>query len=230
MTARARLGLLLAMCVLPARALLHDLERTSVTIDVAADGTFVCEVANDPTWLLLRLEPFAGRTVPPHLTPLDRDRRLAELARLFTDRVVLFVDGHEVRPDSAEYVPPDPISQRDRTPRGVFRLRGQFPQDARTLRWFYGLVIDPYPLTVTFANGSPVTRTVMGEAWSEPIALPPRARRLSPIELLILIGGAALLLTARWWLAWAIRRRRPTALPRESPLQAASAARCGHSA
>ena len=36
---------------------------------------------------------------------------------------------------------------------GTHRLRGRLPVDAHTLRWYYGLVIDPYPLTIRRADG-----------------------------------------------------------------------------
>ena len=80
-----------SLCVLSARAALfcssrstrvpgaHDLERTQVLLTFARDGSFVLDVANDPSWLKLRLESFPGQ---------------------FADRVVLWVDGHEVRPTS----------------------------------------------------------------------------------------------------------------------------------
>ena len=46
----------------------HEAERTRVTLTLAADGSFVLDVANDPMWLLLRLETFAGGSVPADLT------------------------------------------------------------------------------------------------------------------------------------------------------------------
>ena len=45
------------------------------------------------------------------------------------------------------------------------------PPDARTLRWFYGLVIDPYPLTIRRADGRIVVEEVQGDAWSRTIDL-----------------------------------------------------------
>src|SRR4029453_16727072 len=99
-------------------------------------------------WLLLRLESFAGGRVAAGLTPAMRDARLRELGAVFVDRVVLFVDGPEIRPSSAEYEPPRPQQSSDALPPlASFRLRGHMPAQARTLRWLYGLVIDPYPLT-----------------------------------------------------------------------------------
>ena len=55
---------------------------------------------------------------------------------------MLWVDGHEIRPSSVEFIALDAA-------RGlaIYRLRGRVPIDAHSLRWFYGLVIDPYPLT-----------------------------------------------------------------------------------
>ena len=42
---------------------------------------------------------------------------------------------------------------------------------ARTLRWFYGLVIDPYPLTIRRADGRLIVEEVAGDAWSRTIDL-----------------------------------------------------------
>jgi len=129
-----------------AQAQAHDLERTQVLLAFARDGSFVLDVANDPSWLKLRLESFPGS---------------------FADRVVLWVDGHEVRPTSVEYLPPaktDAVA-----PVGRHRLRGRFPADAHTLRWYYGLVIDPYPLTVRRADGRVLVEEISGDAWSPTI-------------------------------------------------------------
>ena len=109
----------------------HDLERTQVSLTFARDGSFVLDVANDPSWLKLRLEAFPGT---------------------FADRVVLWVDGREVRPTSVEYVAPRNTEDIEK-PLGTHRLRGRLPADAHTLRWYYGLVIDPYPLTIRRADG-----------------------------------------------------------------------------
>src|SRR5688500_1859598 len=76
----------------------HDLERTQVNLTFANDGSFLLEISNAPAWLLLRLESFAGGAVPPGLSVEARDARLRQLADVFVDRVVLFVDGREIRP------------------------------------------------------------------------------------------------------------------------------------
>ena len=123
----------------------HDAERTAVTLTFARDGSFVLDVSNDPNWLKLRMEPFGTN---------------------FVDRVVLWVDGREVRPTASEYVPP-----RDEEALATWRLRGAMPADARSLRWYYGLVADPYPLTIHRADGATYHETVLGEAWSRPIDL-----------------------------------------------------------
>jgi hypothetical protein len=125
----------------------HDLERTQVLLTFARDGSFVLDVANDPSWLKLRLEQFPGS---------------------FADRVVLWVDGQEVRPTSVEYLAPGD-ADADGKPLGRHRLRGRFPADAHTLRWYYGLVIDPYPLTVRRADGRLVVEEIGGDAWSRTI-------------------------------------------------------------
>ncbi|MGH9204755.1 MAG: hypothetical protein ACRD2A_26310, partial [Vicinamibacterales bacterium] len=94
----------LALSSSAAPATAHDLERTLVNLSFAADGSFVLDISNDPSWLLLRLESFAGGGVPEGITAEARDARLRALASVFIDRVVLFVDGHEIRPTSAEYL------------------------------------------------------------------------------------------------------------------------------
>lgn len=149
----------------------HDLERTRVFVTFQRDGSFVVDVANDPGWLLLRLEPFAALTAAPATTPDARDRRLHELAPAFIDRIVFFVDGHEIRPTSAEYVPPGTAAADDRSSLATYRLRGRVKTGARGLRWFYGLVVDPYPLTVMKANGQAMTQWVGEAGWSAPIDL-----------------------------------------------------------
>jgi hypothetical protein len=129
-----------------AHAQAHDLERTQVLLTFARDGSFVLDVANDPSWLKLRLQSFPGN---------------------FADRVVLWVDGHEVRPTSVEYLPPAETDAA--APLGHHRLRGRFPADAHMLRWYYGLVIDPYPLTVRRADGRVLVEEIGGDAWSRTI-------------------------------------------------------------
>jgi len=132
-------GLAIVTAAAPAHA--HDLEKTQVSITFARDGSFVADVANDPSWLKLRVESIPGP---------------------FADRVVFWVDGREIRPSSVELIAGTPA---------INRLRGRVPTDARTLRWFYGLVIDPYPLTIRRADGRLVVEEVAGDAWSRSIDL-----------------------------------------------------------
>ncbi|HEY6214476.1 MAG TPA: hypothetical protein VIW45_19420 [Vicinamibacterales bacterium] len=136
---------MMSVVFLRAALLAHDIERTQVTLTFARDGAFVLDVANDPNWLKLRLERFTGP---------------------FSDRVVLWVDGREIRPASIEYVAP-----RDETALAIYRMRGTMPLDAKSLRWYYGLVIDPYPLTVRRADGRIVVEEIAGDAWSGAIDL-----------------------------------------------------------
>jgi hypothetical protein len=119
----------------------HDLEKTQVSITFARDGSFVADVANDPAWLKLRLESIPGP---------------------FADRVVFWVDGREIRPESVELLGGQAA---------INRLRGHMPMNARSLRWFYGLVIDPYPLTIRRADGRVIVEEVQGDAWSRTIDL-----------------------------------------------------------
>jgi len=175
----------------------HDLERTNVTLTFARDGSFVLDVANDPDWLLQRLEPFADAaglktrtTTVTASAPFtvsgvgqafrpasDRDARLASLGRVFVDRVVLFVDGHEVRPASAEYM----------APLATYRLRGRMPAHAQSLRWYYGLVIDPYPLTIRRADHRSITEWIAGDAWSRSLDVSGQFRTPRDTRLLVLV-------------------------------------------
>src|SRR5262245_62781952 len=107
----------------------HEAERTKVTLTLAADGRFDLEVANDPMFLLLRLETFAGGSVPANLTPEQRDARLAQLTSVFADRIVLFVDAHEVRPSSVEYRKPAELSAPS-VALASFHFTGTMPRDA----------------------------------------------------------------------------------------------------
>jgi hypothetical protein len=165
------------MCVLAvtlraASASAHDLERTQVLLTFDRDGSFVLDVANDPNWLKLRLERFP--------TP-------------FADRVVLWVDGREIRPSSVEFLAPEAGSGSvDRL--AIYRMRGRMPAGARTLRWYYGLVIDPYPLIVRRADGRVVVEEVAGDAWSRAIDLSGQIH--GPIVSTTIVGVALMLVLA----------------------------------
>jgi hypothetical protein len=163
----------------------HDLERTTVHLTLAADGAFTLRLAHDPAWLVLRLEGFAGAPgAASTIDPVLRDTRLREWAPLMLDRVVLWVDGQEVRAATADYTPPPASVPAGQFALASYTLRGQMPPGARTLRWYYGLVVDPYPLTVTLADASETTEWVQGDAWSTalplggPFAPPSRWTRL----------------------------------------------------
>jgi len=171
---------LMLMCGASAAA--HDFERTQVTLTCAADGTFVLDVTNDAAWFVHRLVPFSGP---------------------FTDRVVLFVDGREIRPESVEHIAATP-------PLATYRMRGRMPLDARTLRWYYGLPIDPYPLTVRRADGRIIVEEIAGDAWSRPIDLAGqfRAPRMSTTTAALAI--VALLIIPIALRVASVRRARPS--------------------
>lgn len=156
------------VCCASIAPLAHESERTKVTLALSADGRFTLDVANDPDWLLLRLETFAGGNVPPNITPEQRDQRLAQLADLFADRIVLFVDAHEVRATDVVYHAPSP--QPDNA-LASYRLAGVMPRDATRLRWLYGLVADPYPLEIRQPDGSSTIEWIEGTNWSDVIDL-----------------------------------------------------------
>jgi len=178
------LSLALALVLLrPAGPRAHDFERTTVHLDIATDGRFSLRLAHDPQWLLLRMESFAQTPGGAITSDAGRDARLAALAPDAIDRVVLFVDGREVRPTSSAYTPPP-----DTVPAGEFALasytlRGQMPVSSATMRWYYGLVADPYPLTVTRADGTSTTEWIQGDAWSQAISL----GTATPVTLAVLL-------------------------------------------
>jgi hypothetical protein len=170
--ARAVLHVVVLTLVLAAIVDAHDLERTQVVLTFAADGSFVLDVTNDASWLKDRLESIPGP---------------------FADRIVLWVDGREVRTDSVERIP-GPAST-------THRLRGRVPHDARTLRWFYGLVGDPYPLTVRRADGRIIVEEIAGNAWSQEIDLrgqfSDEARwPIYAVAALFIVSAAAMLIRA----------------------------------
>lgn len=158
----------------------HDLERTTVHLDVAADGAFTLRLAHDPSWLLLRMASFAGTSDVSPTDAAARDARLRVLAPSAIDRVVLFVEfadeagasvRHEVRPDTSAYTPPPAQVPAGEFALAAYTLRGRLPAGARSLRWYYGMVADPYPLTLTLPDGSTRTEWVQGDAWSTALPL-----------------------------------------------------------
>lgn len=169
----------------------HEAERTKVTLRLSADGSFVLDISNDPMWLLLRLETFTGGAVPPNLTPEQRDARLAQLTSVFADRIVLFVDTHEVRATHVEYrrpaepaVPSAALALPE--PSAVlasFRLTGVMPRDATRLRWLYGLVADRYPLEIKQPDGSSTIEWIDGTNWSDVIDLSRSFTRPTRLEI-----------------------------------------------
>ena len=159
--------MLWCLCLAASSLAAHEAEKTRVVLTLSADGSFDLTIANDPMWLLLRLETFAGGTVPPNMTPAERDARLAQLTPVFADRIVLFVDAHEVRAESVEY-------QRPSSPSAAlasFHLTGSMPRDATRLRWLYGLVGDRYPLEIIQPDGSSTIEWIDGTNWSGVIDL-----------------------------------------------------------
>jgi len=76
-----------------------------------------------------------------------------------------------VRPESAEYTPPPPTPPPGEFALASYTLRGHLPASAHTVRWYYGLVADPYPLTLVLADDSTTTEWVQGDAWSTALPL-----------------------------------------------------------
>lgn len=136
------LPVLLLASAMSAPAAAHDLEKTQITLTFVRGGSFVLDVSNDTNWVVERLRSIPGS---------------------FADRVVLWVDGREIRADAVERLEAGGVT--------IHRLRGRMPRDARTLRFYYGLVADPYPLTVRRADGRIAVEEIAGDAWSGTIDL-----------------------------------------------------------
>lgn len=186
-------------------ALAHDDERTRVVLRFAGDGSFVLDISHDPNWLLLRLESFAGQLVPPRLTPEARDERLAALGAVLIDRLVLWVDGREIRPYSVEYL----------AAAATYRLHGRMPADAKTLRWLYGSVGDTYPLVLQRADGRTTIELIEGSNWSTSIDLTgqfARSRAATAAQVAPLVTLFAVTVVWRWRAAR--DRRDPVSFPR----------------
>ena len=126
--------------------------------------------------------------MPANITAAQRDERLAQLASVFADRIVLFVDAHEVRASTVEYVSP---TQRDRgsgigdqdNALASFRLTGVMPRDATRLRFLYGLVGDRYPLEIKQPDGSSAIEWIDGTNWSDVIDLSRSFARPTRLEI-----------------------------------------------
>jgi len=182
-----RLLIAVLVCAAAITTRAHEAERTRVRLSLQSDGSFVLDVANDPAWLLLRLETFAGGSVPPNVNAAQRDTRLAELTSVFADRVVLFVDAQEVRASTVSYVPPhgnqgSGIGEQGDALAG-FHLTGTMPRDATRLRWLYGLVGDRYPLEIRQPDGSSTIEWIEGTNWSDVIDLSKSFTPPSPTEI-----------------------------------------------
>ena len=120
----------------------HDLENTSVLLAFERDGSFVLDVANDPSWLKLRLERFPGAS---------RTGWCCGSTATSTAGVGRVHPGPHRR---------DPSSARTRAD----RTHGPCVEH-------YGLVIDPYPLAIRRADGRVVVEEIAGDAWSGVIDL-----------------------------------------------------------
>ena len=109
------------------------------------------------------------------MSAADRDARLAQLTSVFADRIVLFVDAHEVRATRVEYVPPVRDQGSGIADQGTalasFISTGTMPRDATRLRWLYGLVGDRYPLEIRQPDGSSAIEWIDGTNWSDVIDL-----------------------------------------------------------
>jgi len=189
---RVLLGVTVVALTTSRAAVAHEAEHTNVAFAFARDGSFVLDVTNDANWLLMRLESFVtmeggipGPASSGRRPDQERDDRLRALTSVFADRIVVWVDGHEVRAESIEYVPPRGETPQDRLqPLGGYRLRGHVSSGARSMRWYYGMVGDAYPVTVARADGRAETDMIVtGDAWSRTLDLAGQFAVLSRAEI-----------------------------------------------
>ena len=146
-----------------------------VTLTLQSNGQFMLDVAQRSQLAAAAARDVCGRQCAGRTSRLaQRDARLAQLTSVFADRIVLFVDAHEVRAASVEY-----LRRRggSGSGSGSGRPAGHFPIDrinaARrdALRWLYGLVADPYPLEIRQPDGSSTIEWIEGTNWSDVIDL-----------------------------------------------------------
>ena len=147
----------------------HETENTHV-LATFTENTYQIDALNDPDWLWLRLSADAG--------PLpdfdERDRQLTELTDRFAEGVLIRFDGEPVDIDGIEYIGPveyDPDAPMGWGEPGMFRLSGRIPDGAARFEFAYGLVVDPYPLTLSVNRGEPITRWLMTGERSEAFVL-----------------------------------------------------------
>ena len=121
-------------------------------------------------WLLLRLETFAGGSVPANIN--RRTRRAPRATRLGVRR------SHRlVRRRSRSACRRGRVYAACGRPSllgnalAAFRLTGRCRATRRDLRWLYGLVADPYPLEIRQPDGSATIEWIHGTNWSGMIDL-----------------------------------------------------------
>jgi hypothetical protein len=148
----------------------HDIENTHLLIAFMPDGQYQIDVLNDADWMWLRL---AG-SEQPLPTIEERDRQLAVFASEFGTHVSIVFDGEPSAAGAVEYIPPvsdDTAGTGGWIDPGLMRLTGTVPTGAQTFQIAYGLIEDPYPLTIAPPTGEPITRWLMALELSETFAI-----------------------------------------------------------
>src|SRR5262249_55124070 len=139
-------------------------------------STYQFDIVVDPDALLAKLEAFGGRPISSGLGRIERDGRIAALARVFLDRVVVRFDDFRVDP-AFEYTASSAFSDLAQSP-SIVRLSGSVPRGARAVTFAYALALGSYALNVRIDDGPVQTFWLEGVQASPSISLvapPPTA-------------------------------------------------------
>ena len=171
-TATALLISGLAMGAVPAPVaapVVHDAEHTQVELRFFSDHTYQIDVMNPPGWFITTLEPLAEVPSQTILEGDARNRRLEDLRGKFAEWIWLLFDGERIEA-FPEYVPEErkgPVPDSIAPPLTTMRIRGRVPEGAKQFSFAYGLVLDPYPITVIGGDGEGQVTWVEGPVESD---------------------------------------------------------------
>ena len=163
-------GLALGAVPAPVAApVVHDAEHTQAEIRFFRDRTFQIDVMNPPDWLITTLEPLADVPSETILTGDARDRRLAELEGKYAEWIWLLFDGVRIEA-LPEYLPEPrkgPVEDPLAPPLVTMRMRGRVPEGAKEFSFAFGLLADPWPITIYGRDGAGTITWIEGPVESE---------------------------------------------------------------
>jgi hypothetical protein len=157
----------------------HEIGKTQISATFRDDRAYQIDVTVDPDALLTKLEVYSGGAISPPLGRVERDRRIAEMAGVFLDRLIVQFDGQVDRPAFA-YIPASRVGDAAQSP-SLVRLTGSVPRGAHDVSLAYGLAMGSYALNARVGDSAVQTLWLEGTERSGPISLvapPPPPSRL----------------------------------------------------